>query len=126
VRIENSSIDKCVHGVYLASSQEMRTESARYCCWCSPQHVTNLVAGFLESESNKKFMPGMRPEEHVYANLHNNECPNCGSRFRYRLPDGRDECAECGAKRETSRSLRLKARADAGHSWSKWVSDGMA
>jgi hypothetical protein len=125
VRIDNSSIDKCAHGVYLASSQEVRTECARYCCWCSPQHVTNLVAGFLERESHKKFMPVLHSGERVFANTHDGECPNCSSRFKYRLPDGRDECAECGAKRETNRSLRLKARADAGHSWSQWVRDGM-
>lgn len=47
--IWGSVIQKCSHGVYEASDDEVRADRARYCGFCTPSHYDDLgVAGLLE------------------------------------------------------------------------------
>ncbi len=36
MQIENSSIQKCVHGLYLATPEEVKSGKAHYCQMCNP------------------------------------------------------------------------------------------
>lgn len=87
-------LPKCEHGVYLESPEALRTKRARYCCWCRPE-MYEPPAAPVEVKKLKL------PETHVgsdrlYANKHHpDRCPRCRSQFKYELPDGRLQCADC-------------------------------
>ncbi len=93
-QIVGSVISKCVHGIYLASKQEVRSDKATYCGMCTPegpypsQEWQSLVAA----------TPVLK------RNFDKASCPSCGSETHY--VEGKHwVCSECGNQWKPSRRL---------------------
>ena len=103
MKIPGSSIEKCKHGIYLASPEERKTDVARYCTLCTPGHDL--------SEQRSPMAPALPPSESpVKQSADRSSCPRCGSDTHYVSATGRYwTCSECGHEWKAARHLRSKA-----------------
>ena len=98
MHIPGSCIEKCVHGVYLASPDEVKTSIATYCGWCTPEGAYPSPA-WKESIQNNPCLKRA---------FNSSSCPQCGSETHY--VEGRYwVCSEC--KNEWRPPKRLRGAA---------------
>jgi len=105
--LTESTISKCVHGVYLCSGSV--DGKALYCQLCTPGGPSDQHQVILPRSSASPLSTDGR----IMANKRGNGCPACGSavwmRMRESGSDAQRECAECG----TAYSVRLSVHRQA-------------
>lgn len=70
MEIVGSCIEKCQHGVYLASPEEIRADRARYCGICSPEMDTR--------ETARDWKPTVQANPVLKHRYDATSCPACG------------------------------------------------
>jgi hypothetical protein len=92
MKIENSCIEKCVHGLYLATPEEVKSGKANYCQMCNPalndQRETDVVAAV-----QRKHQYGVADRK--LSNPSKSVCPECGCDIHFVLTNGKWVCADC-------------------------------
>jgi ribosomal protein L37AE/L43A len=85
--IHGSSIQKCSHGVYLASVEEIKADKARYCQFCRPQ--CNDIGLTVGPAAIKEVVQATKQFTRT-------SCPRCGSDTHYETSGRNWQCSECG------------------------------
>ena len=93
MKLENSRIQKCSHGIYLATPEEVKSGKAFYCQMCNPA---------LNDEKPKTDVMRAVEKKHYYgvadrkiSNPTKAVCPECGCDIHYVLTNGKWVCADC-------------------------------
>jgi hypothetical protein len=97
LHIHGSVIEKCVHGIYLADSEQCRTGIARYCGFCTPSFDSGST-----KEEWEKLVRDNACLKRVFDSV---SCPNCGSETHF--VEGKFwKCSECSNEWRPPRGLR--------------------
>jgi hypothetical protein len=95
--IHGSSIQKCGHGIYLASKEEEKSDKARYCGFCTPS---------LDSRLTQAEWDALVAKNDVLKRVFDaTACPKCGSETHF--VEGRHwVCSECKNEWKPPKHLR--------------------
>ena len=97
MHIEGSCIEKCSHGIYLASKEEVKTERAHFCSFCRPA-MDNKEPSPLEWRDLVAANP-------VLTRVGGVSCPKCGSNAH--TVEGKNwRCADCDNEWRPPRGFR--------------------
>jgi hypothetical protein len=97
MHIHGSVIEKCQHGIYLASLEEVKADRARYCGLCTPD--------MDERETARTWDPTVQANPVLKKFYSATACPKCGNETHF--VEGRQwVCSECGTQWKAPRSLK--------------------
>jgi len=102
MRIPGSTIEKCPHGIYLASPEERALNRARYCCFCCPDVYIRA--------SPRQWKEALMAHPVLQRTYNKHACPRCGCETH--SEEGKIwVCADCGNERERPHGVRKSTRA---------------
>jgi ribosomal protein S27AE len=98
MKIPGSVIQKCNHGVYLASSEEVRKDKATYCGLCTPE------GAYPDPNWNKV----VEQNERLKREFDSASCPKCGSQSHF--VEGKHwVCGDCENEWKPPRKIKTRA-----------------
>src|SRR5712664_2214855 len=97
LKIPGSVIEKCQHGLYLASQEEIKIDKARYCGFCTPALDSRLTQAEWDAHVAENSVQTRRSHDAT-------SCPKCGSESHY-ISQKFWQCAECGNEWRPPRHL---------------------
>jgi hypothetical protein len=95
--IHGSVIQKCQHGIYLASPEEVKADLARYCGLCTPD--------MDERETARTWDPTVQANPALKKVYDATACPKCGSET-HSIQGRFWICSECENQFRPPRGLR--------------------
>lgn len=95
--IHGSVIEKCQHGIYLASPEEVKADRARYCGLCTPDLDTR--------ETSRDWNPTVDLNPVLKKFYSSTACSKCGSEI-HSVEGKLWVCSECGTQWKPPRFLK--------------------